>query len=239
MAHGRSLSLPTLQPLHIKPKRKRASEFEITPVPSHRLRSMPEQSNDYRVVVFGAGGVGKSSLVLRFIKGTFRESYVPTIEDTYRQVINCDKNICTLQITDTTGSHHFPAMQRLSITRGHAFILVYSITSRQSMEELLPIYEQIKTLKHSMDDVPLVLVGNKCDEIERSIPSKEGESIARSWHCPFLETSAKNNYNVQELFQQLLELEKSRNISLNTNNRQRKKKADKRKEKLKTSCTVQ
>jgi len=49
-------------------------------------RAAPEQSNDYRVVVFGAGGVGKSSLVLRFIKGTFRESYIPTIEDTYRQV---------------------------------------------------------------------------------------------------------------------------------------------------------
>ena len=50
------------------------------------IGSMPEQSNDYRVVVFGAGGVGKSSLVLRFVKGTFRESYIPTVEDTYRQV---------------------------------------------------------------------------------------------------------------------------------------------------------
>lgn len=47
---------------------------------------MPEQSNDYRVVVFGAGGVGKSSLVLRFVKGTFRDTYIPTVEDTYRQV---------------------------------------------------------------------------------------------------------------------------------------------------------
>lgn len=47
---------------------------------------MPEQSNDYRVVVLGAGGVGKSSLVLRFVQGTFRESYIPTVEDTYRQV---------------------------------------------------------------------------------------------------------------------------------------------------------
>lgn len=102
---------------------------------------MPEQSNDYRVVVFGAGGVGKSSLVLRFVKGTFRESYIPTIEDTYRQVISCNKNICTLQITDTTGSHQFPAMQRLSISKGHAFILVYSCTSRQSLEELRPIWQ--------------------------------------------------------------------------------------------------
>uniref|UniRef100_A0A8C4JJH3 DIRAS family GTPase 1 n=1 Tax=Dromaius novaehollandiae TaxID=8790 RepID=A0A8C4JJH3_DRONO len=80
---------------------------------------MPEQSNDYRVVVFGAGGVGKSSLVLRFVKGTFRDTYIPTIEDTYRQVISCDKSVCTLQITDTTGSHQFPAMQRLSISKGH------------------------------------------------------------------------------------------------------------------------
>lgn len=104
---------------------------------------MPEQSNDYRVVVFGAGGVGKSSLVLRFVKGTFRDTYIPTVEDTYRQVISCDKSVCTLQITDTTGSHQFPAMQRLSISKGHAFILVYSITSRQSLEELKPIYQQV------------------------------------------------------------------------------------------------
>ena len=40
---------------------------------------MPEQSNDYRVVVFGAGGVGKSSLVLRFVKGQFHEYQESTI----------------------------------------------------------------------------------------------------------------------------------------------------------------
>lgn len=63
------------------------------------------------------------------------------------QVISCNKNICTLQITDTTGSHQFPAMQRLSITKGHAFILVYSVCSRQSLEELRPIWSLIKELK--------------------------------------------------------------------------------------------
>lgn len=60
-----------------------------------------------------------------FSIGTFRDTYIPTIEDTYRQVISSNKNVCTLQITDTTGSHQFPAMQRLNITKGHAFMLVF------------------------------------------------------------------------------------------------------------------
>ncbi|NWW79164.1 DIRA2 protein, partial [Climacteris rufus] len=198
---------------------------------------MPEQSNDYRVVVFGAGGVGKSSLVLRFVKGTFRESYIPTIEDTYRQVISCDKSICTLQITDTTGSHQFPAMQRLSISKGHAFILVYSITSRQSLEELKPIYEQICQIKGDIESIPIMLVGNKNDENQnREVDSSEGEAMAKKWKCAFMETSAKMNHNVKELFQELLNLEKRRSVSLQIDGK--KSKQQKRKEKLKGKCVV-
>uniref|UniRef100_A0A8D0KLN7 DIRAS family GTPase 2 n=1 Tax=Salvator merianae TaxID=96440 RepID=A0A8D0KLN7_SALMN len=198
---------------------------------------MPEQSNDYRVVVFGAGGVGKSSLVLRFVKGTFRDSYIPTIEDTYRQVISCDKSICTLQITDTTGSHQFPAMQRLSISKGHAFILVYSITSRQSLEELKPIYEQICQIKGDIDSIPIMLVGNKNDEDHnREVQTSDGEAMARKWKCAFMETSAKMNHNVKELFQELLNLEKRRTVSLQIDGK--KSKQQKRKEKLKGKCVV-
>ncbi|XP_003216466.1 GTP-binding protein Di-Ras2 [Anolis carolinensis] len=198
---------------------------------------MPEQSNDYRVVVFGAGGVGKSSLVLRFVKGTFRDSYIPTIEDTYRQVISCDKSICTLQITDTTGSHQFPAMQRLSISKGHAFILVYSVTSRQSLEELKPIYEQICQIKGDIDSIPIMLVGNKNDEDHnREVQTPDGEAMAKKWKCAFMETSAKTNHNVKELFQELLNLEKRRTVSLQIDGK--KSKQQKRKEKLKGKCVV-
>uniref|UniRef100_A0A1I7W7E5 Tyrosine-protein phosphatase domain-containing protein n=1 Tax=Heterorhabditis bacteriophora TaxID=37862 RepID=A0A1I7W7E5_HETBA len=152
-------------------------------------------SSDYRVAVFGAGGVGKSSIVQRFVKGTFSENYVPTIEDTYRQVISCNqKNVCTLQITDTTGSHQFPAMQRLSISKGHAFLLIYSVTSKQSLEELAPIITTLTEVKGSaISDVPIMLVGNKSDE--------QG-------------TSAKNNNNISELFQTLLAMEKKRTLAL-------------------------
>ncbi|XP_048763520.1 GTP-binding protein Di-Ras2-like isoform X2 [Ostrea edulis] len=197
---------------------------------------MPEQSNDYRVVVFGAAGVGKSSLVLRFVKGTFKESYIPTIEDTYRQVISCNKQVCTLQITDTTGSHQFPAMQRLSISKGHAFILTYSIISRQSLEELKPIYSEIVQIKGDLRDIPVMLVGNKCDEECRDVSQSEGAELAKSWNCAFLETSAKTNYNVKELFQELLQLEKRRTMSLQLETK--KTKSQKRKEKLKGKCVV-
>jgi len=199
---------------------------------------MPEQSNDYSVVVFGAGGVGKSSLVLRFVRGTFRESYIPTIEDTYRQVITCNKNICTLQITDTTGSHQFPAMQRLSISKGHAFILVYSVTSLQSLEELRPIWEVIRQIKGDLNGIPVMLVGNKCDEAAalREVESSSGQEQAKRWSCGYMETSAKTNHNVKELFQELLTMDKNRNMSLQLDGK--KSKSQKRKEKLKGKCLL-
>ncbi|ETE60694.1 GTP-binding protein Di-Ras1, partial [Ophiophagus hannah] len=188
---------------------------------------MPEQSNDYRVVVFGAGGVGKSSLVLRFVKGTFRDTYIPTIEDTYAT---------SLQITDTTGSHQFPAMQRLSISKGHAFILVFSVTSRQSLEELRPIHQQIVQLKGGGEAFPIMLVGNKCDETQREVQTPEGEAVAKEWQCAFMETSAKMNYNVKELFQELLNLEKRRDMSLGIDGKRASK--QKRTEKLKGKCSL-
>ncbi len=180
--------------------------------------------------------MGKSSLVLRFVKGTFRDTYIPTVEDTYRQVISCDKSVCTLQITDTTGSHQFPAMQRLSISKGHAFILVYSITSKQSLEELKPIYQQILAIKGNIENIPIMLVGNKSDETQREVKTEDGESQSTIWKCAFMETSAKTNHNVTELFQELLNLEKKRNMSLNIDGKHSGKQS--RADKLKGKCSI-
>lgn len=132
-------------------------------------------------------------------------------------VISCNqKNVCTLQITDTTGSHQFPAMQRLSISKGHAFILIYSVTSKQSLEELAPIVTTLMEVKgSSLSETPIMLVGNKSDDQERREVAKEtGSKLAAKWGTGFIETSAKNNNNITELFEQLLAMEKKRTLAL-------------------------
>ncbi|XP_058981291.1 GTP-binding protein Di-Ras2 isoform X1 [Musca domestica] len=149
-------------------------------------------------------------------------------------VISCNKTICTLQITDTTGSHQFPAMQRLSITKGHAFILVYSVCSKQSLEELKPIWNLIKELKgQDIVNIPVMLVGNKCDESAelRNVTEEEGKEQARLWNISFMETSAKTNHNVTELFQELLNLEKTRTVSLQLDTKTKKKQKKEKKNK--------
>ncbi|XP_024589317.1 GTP-binding protein Di-Ras3-like, partial [Neophocaena asiaeorientalis asiaeorientalis] len=89
------------------------------------------RSRDFRVVVLGSAGVGKSALVQRWVRGNFREAYLPTIEDTYRQALGCSHKAGALHITDTTGGRRYRGLQRLAIARGHAFILVYSVTKKQ------------------------------------------------------------------------------------------------------------
>ncbi|KAJ0032844.1 hypothetical protein NQD34_002925 [Periophthalmus magnuspinnatus] len=128
-------------------------------------------------------------------------------------------------------------MQRLSISKGHAFVLVYSITSRQSLEELKPIYQQIVSIKGSVESIPIMLVGNKSDEIsQREVEQNQGEAQAKLWKCAFMETSAKTNHNVTELFQELLSLEKKRDMSLSIDGKRGGKQT--RADKLKGKCSV-
>jgi hypothetical protein len=108
-------------------------------------------------------------------------------------------------------------MQRLSIQKGHAFILAYSITSKQSFEELKPIYTQIREIKiEQQNETPILLMGCKSDEAAcREITETLGKQLATFWSCAWIETSAKLNSNIREAFQELLKLDKKRQFNFN------------------------
>ncbi len=90
-------------------------------------------------------------------------------------------------------------MRDLYMKNGQGFFLVYSITAQSTFHDLMGLREQILRVKDA-DDVPLVVVGNKCDlESERAVAKEQGHTLARQWNCTFLETSAKSKVNVHEV----------------------------------------
>ncbi|OQR79491.1 ras-related protein Rap-2a-like [Tropilaelaps mercedesae] len=94
---------------------------------------------EFKVVVLGSGGVGKSALTVQFVSGNFMEKYDPTIEDFYRKEIEVDQAPCVLEILDTAGTEQFASMRDLYIKNGQGFVVVYSITSHQTFQAMMAI----------------------------------------------------------------------------------------------------
>jgi GTPase KRas protein len=161
---------------------------------------------EYKLVVVGGGGVGKSALTIQLIQNHFVDEYDPTIEDSYRKQVVIDDETCLLDILDTAGQEEYSAMRDQYMRTGEGFLCVYSITSRGSFDEISSFREQILRVKDK-DQVPMIIVGNKCDlESERQVTQSEGRDLAKSFNSPFMETSAKTRVNVEEAFFELVRL---------------------------------
>jgi GTPase KRas len=159
---------------------------------------------EYKLVVVGGGGVGKSALTIQFIQSHFVDEYDPTIEDSYRKQCVVDGETALLDVLDTAGQEEYSAMREQYMRSGEGFLLVYSIISRSSFEEIQRFYQQILRVKDK-DWFPVVLVGNKCDlENQRQVGQGEGKDLAKQFKCKFLETSAKEKLNVDEAFYSLV-----------------------------------
>ncbi|KAF9094460.1 Ras- protein Rap-1b [Mortierella sp. AM989] len=162
---------------------------------------------EYKLVVLGSGGVGKSALTVQFVQSVFVDRYDPTIEDSYRKQVEVDNQQCMLEILDTAGTEQFTAMRDLYMKNGQGFILVFSIILSSTFDELAELHRQILRVK-DVDKVPIVLVGNKCDlEGDRKVSREKGEQQSLKWGgTPFYETSARTRINVDEVFYDLVRM---------------------------------
>ncbi|KAJ3439316.1 ras-like protein rasd [Anaeramoeba flamelloides] len=174
---------------------------------------------EYKLAIYGSGGVGKSALTIQLVQNQFIEIYDPTIEDSYRKQLVIEGETCILDILDTAGSEEFSMMKDTYLLEGEGFLIVYSIVSRNSFDEVRSFYELITRAKDS-EDVPIVIVGNKADlEFDRQVSQCEGMDFAKSLNCSFIETSAKSNLNVEEAFVVLVKkINKHRLDNPNNNN---------------------
>ncbi|KAL5526048.1 hypothetical protein ACEPAG_7386 [Sanghuangporus baumii] len=160
---------------------------------------------EFNAVVLGAGGVGKSALTCRFVKDVFVDGYDPTIEEEYSRELLVDGEWTKLEVLDTAGAEQFTAFNEMYIKSGMAFILVFSLTQRATLREVDNLRQQIYRIKGPNSKVPIVVVGTKSDlTAERDVDKEIIAATAQRWGLPFYETSAKRNWHVNDVFEDLV-----------------------------------
>ena len=161
---------------------------------------------EYRIAVLGSGGVGKTCLVLRLTRQTFDPEYIPTIQDYFEKKLVVDDKEYTTKIIDTAGQDEMQGITDIGIKDAQACIIVYSVTSQLSFNEVDKFRDKVKNFAQD-NNAKIVLVGNKCDMQERVVTQDQGKQKAAEWgNIPFFETSAKKDINVQEAFVASLKL---------------------------------
>jgi len=161
------------------------------------------RKQDYKVVILGASGVGKTCLGLRFVKDQFVTYTASTIGASFLvKELNFNNQKVTLQIWDTAGQERFRSMAPLYYRGAVAAILVFSMTDEGSFEKLK---EWVRELQNNVDE-PLVLAiaCNKADLADQRVISAEtATQYAQSIGALIFETSAKSNTGVSQLFHEV------------------------------------
>jgi len=167
---------------------------------------MAANLNIVKLCCLGDGGVGKTSITIQLCSNHFVEMYDPTIEDSYRKQMVIDDQASMLEILDTAGQEELTALRDQWIRGAEGFIIVYSITSRTSFDQVIQFNNQILRV-HDTESMPMVIVGNKADLEElREVSSHEGKELANVANASFLEASAKTRQNIEEIFATVVRL---------------------------------
>jgi GTPase KRas protein len=154
------------------------------------------------------GACAHAALTIRLVQSVFVDKYDPTIEDSYRKELAVDGRNVMLEILDTAGQEEYASLRPQYVRSGQGFLLVYAINDAKSFEELKTLYDEVLRIKDmDVGQVPVVIVGNKCDlEDRRQVQRSAVEDYAQARGCVAMETSAKNNHNVTEAFTELVRI---------------------------------
>ncbi|KAK7096090.1 uncharacterized protein [Littorina saxatilis] len=161
------------------------------------------KSIEAKVVVLGSQGVGKTSVVIRYVGGMFSKAVSPTIGAsffTYKMTL--DGYRVKLQVWDTAGQERFRSMAPMYYRKANAAMLVYDITS---LESFYDIKDWVKELRKNVDTpIAMCLLGNKSDlDSGRKVSTAEAAEYAASIEALFFETSALKNLGIEDAFLQV------------------------------------
>jgi small GTP-binding protein len=157
----------------------------------------------FKIVLVGEPGVGKTSIIRRYIHGVFEESYRAGVGTRiFSKELVVDNKRVTLSIFEIGGQEKFRFGENVLYKGSDGVIIVFDITNGNSFQVLDDWYSQVES--NLGEDVPLFLVGNKYDlSVSRKVQRQEALSYASSRGADYLESSAKTGKNVIKLFYDL------------------------------------
>jgi len=167
---------------------------------------MSEEDYSYlfKIVIIGDSGVGKSNIFNRFIKDEFNMDSKATIgvEFSAKNITINDK-VIKAQVWDTAGQERFRALAKNYYRGAVGALVVYDITNYESFKNAEKWLREVK--EHAEPHLVTLFIGNKCDlEENRAVKIEEGTEFSQKQGLGFVETSAKDNINIDTAFTRLV-----------------------------------
>lgn len=161
-----------------------------------------------KITIVGDTNVGKTNILKRFINGSFDVESTSTIGvDFYTKMVELNNGeMMKVLLWDTAGQEKYRAITSQYYRNSRGIIIVYDVSDEVSFKN---VPSWIETIKNSslidVNNIKLLLIGNKSDKPNRAISYEDGRSLAEKHQMMFLETSALKNYNIESAFNQIID----------------------------------
>ena len=160
-------------------------------------------TNVFKILTIGDGGVGKTSILRRYVENKFLKHHLSTIGiDFLSKTLEIKDKEIKLKIWDTAGQERYRQITSHIYKDADGIILVFDVTSEESFNQITDWMDQIKN-NVSKEEINLILIGNKCDLADRMVEKERGEEMAEKLKIKYFETSALTGQGINEAFEEL------------------------------------
>ena len=164
---------------------------------------MDEYEHLYKVLIIGDSCVGKTSMMTKMLGGQFESSFAATIGIDYRtKIININNKSIKVQLWDTAGQERFRSIVKTYFRAAMGILLCFDVSDRTTFNHLNDWYEIVQD--YCLENVSIIVIGNKTDMQFRQVMSDEGFKYASSINAQYIELSTKND-DIQYLLYKIVQ----------------------------------
>ena len=156
-----------------------------------------------KIVVIGESSVGKTNILSRYCKNEFNKDVKMTIGvEFFTKIVSIDGKTIKFQIWDTAGQERYKSITKSFFTSTSAAIIVFDIADKQSFNKVDFWINEVT--KYAKDELILLLIGNKCDLVDREVTIEDINHKIKEHKIDYYETSAMLNTNINNAFENLI-----------------------------------